>query len=117
MANYISEHFQRNEFECSCGCGFATVDVELVEILERLRHYYGAPIKINSGCRCKIYNKSIGGSPRSRHMEGLAADIDITGVPPHEVQDKLELWYPAKYGIGGYNTFTHIDSRPKKARW
>jgi uncharacterized protein YcbK (DUF882 family) len=116
-ANYISENFQRSEFECRCGCGFATVDVELIEILERLREYYGKPISINSGCRCKIYNKSIGGASQSRHMEGIAADINIKGVEPSEVQSKLKQWYPNQYGIGCYNTFTHVDSRAKKARW
>ncbi len=116
-ANYISENFQRSEFECKCGCGFATVDVELVEILERFREYFNKPIKINSGCRCKIYNKSIGGASQSRHMEGIAADIAIKDVEPSEVQSKFNQWYPKLYGMGSYNTFTHIDTRTKKARW
>lgn len=113
----ISKYFERQEFECKCGCGFATVDFELLNILERLREYYGKPIKINSGCRCKIYNKSIGGSSGSRHMEGVAADIDILEIHPEEVQTKLGEWYPDAYGLGKYKTFTHIDSRTKKARW
>lgn len=116
-AYYISDNFMRSEFECKCGCGFGTVDVELIEVLERLRNHYGAPVRINSACRCKIYNKSVGGASGSRHLEGIAADIDIKGVSPAQVQDKLDQWYPKQYGLGRYNAFTHIDTRSKKARW
>lgn len=114
---YISEHFTRSEFECRCGCGFATADVKLVEILEWLRNHFDAPIKINSACRCKIYNKSVGGAPNSKHLEGLAADISVFGVDPEKVQDKFNEKYKDKYGLGRYSNFTHIDSRSKKARW
>jgi len=50
-------------------------------------------------------------------MEGIAADIAIKDVEPSEVQSKFNQWYPKLYGMGSYNTFTHIDTRTKKARW
>ncbi|AUR93183.1 peptidase M15 [Vibrio phage 1.184.A._10N.286.49.A5] len=114
----ISNHFTRKEFACKCGCGFATVDVKLVELLEVVRSHFGKPVIINSGCRCPNYNNKVGGASKSKHMEGIAADIVVKGVDPAEVHKFItghvgEHWA----GIGKYNTFTHIDSRPSPARW
>ena len=44
-------------------------------ILDPLRENYGKPIKVNSGYRCDILNKAVGGSSTSQHKYGLAADI------------------------------------------
>ena len=113
----ISKHFDRREFACHCGCGFDTVDTELLKILEDLRDWFDKPIYINSGCRCKARNKRIMGSSKSMHLWGRAADIEIQNVPPNEVANYLESRYIYSYGIGRYNTFTHVDSRDAKARW
>ena len=48
-------------------------------------------------------------SKGSKHIMGLAVDISVRGVSPKEVADYLERQYPSKYGIGRYNTFTHVD--------
>lgn len=114
----ISPHFNRSEFACHCGCGYNTVDAELITVLENMRTYFeGSPIKINSGCRCVSYNAKIGGVERSQHRYGKAADIVVTGFSSAEVYVYLDLLYPDKYGIGLYNNFIHIDVRAKKARW
>lgn len=105
----ISKHFSRDEFKCSCGCGFDTVDVELVSVLEQVRREFGWPVIINSGCRCEKCNAAVGGSARSKHMKGKAADIRVNGVEADTVADYLEATYPDKYGIGRYNGRTHID--------
>ena len=55
----ISENFSRSEFACRCGCGFATVDVELIKTLEVVRKQFNKPIKINSSCRCEEHNERI----------------------------------------------------------
>ncbi|MBR3569238.1 MAG: hypothetical protein IKN96_00345 [Oscillibacter sp.] len=44
-------------------------------------------------------------------------NISVKGVPPEKVYAYLTGKYPNKYGIGKYQTFTHIDVRPSKARW
>ena len=44
-------------------------------ILDPLRENYGKPIIVNSGYRCDILNKAVGGSSTSQHKYGLAADI------------------------------------------
>lgn len=113
----VSPHFLRGEFACKCGCRFAQPDPELLEVLEAVRRYYNKPVVINSGCRCKAHNASVGGSPNSAHMQGIAADIEVRDVSPSEVQALLLNWFKDRYGIGTYNTFTHIDVRKDKARW
>jgi hypothetical protein len=50
-------------------------------------------------------------------MKPRAADIVVRGKTPREVYEYLDERYPNKYGIGSYETFTHIDTRVKKARW
>lgn len=111
----ISEHFSRHEFACKDGCGFDTVDVALIEWLEKIRRHFRAPVRISSGCRCEKYNAKVGGAIKSQHMRGRAADITVRGVAPQAVADYAEsIGVP---GVGRYITFTHIDSRSGVARW
>lgn len=113
----LSAHFSRHEFACPCGCGFDTVDAELLITLEALRDYLGAAITVNSGARCLQHNTLIGGADDSQHMVCKAADISVRAVSPIKVAYTLEAHYPDTYGIGRYHTFTHLDVRAKKARW
>ena len=112
----ISKYFKREEFACECGCGFDTVDVSTLKVLELVREYFGVPVVINSGCRCAAHNKYIGGAKKSQHVFGRAADIVVKGVSPSAVADYIETIMLGG-GIGRYNTFTHIDTRTKPARW
>lgn len=117
MSGDISEHFNRSEFACHCDCGLDTVDVELITVLETLRDYFNAPVIINSGIRCREHNAAVGGSQKSRHLIGKAADFVIDGIVADEVATALEKMYHTKYGIGRYDGRTHIDVRALKARW
>ena len=50
--------------------------VRLVDnILDPLREVYGGPVHISSGYRSGILNAAVGGSPRSQHLQGQAADL------------------------------------------
>ena len=114
----LSESFVRSEFKCNCGlCDYDTVDTELIDVLQSLRDYIGTPITITSGNRCPEYNASIGGARASYHIRGRAADIQVQGASPAVIQGYLDNAYPDKFGIGSYSSFTHIDTRTKKARW
>ena len=113
----ISRHFNREEFQCKCGCGSSTVDAELIRVLEDLRVFYRKRIFINSGHRCNVHNKKIGGAENSLHLCGKAADIVVECVKPANVFRVLNAKYPCQYGIGNYKTFTHIDVRTTKKRW
>jgi len=114
----LSPHFDREEFTCKCSeCNFDTVDVVLLQVLEHIRLKYNSPVRINSGCRCPVHNKAVGGSKNSQHLYGRAADIVVDGVKAVDVYAWLDETYSRRYGMGKYNTFTHIDTRNFKARW
>jgi len=113
----ISEHFHREEFSCKCNCGFATVDVDLLELLELIRVRFNKPVTINSACRCEIHNTAIGGSYGSKHKQGIAADIVVKDTDSYEVYKFVDSHATDKYGIGLYAGFTHVDVRQNKARW
>lgn len=108
-------HFKRKEFACKCGCGFDVMDIELINLLEILRAHFDQPISVHSGCRCKKHNKLSGGSKKSQHLFGKAADITIKNTTPRQVQDYIDKIYEG--GMGRYKTFTHVDVRAEKVRW
>jgi len=112
-------HFKRKEFACQCGCGFDTVDYELVKVLDDLREHFNKPVIVTSGCRCFTHNREVGGADGSQHTLGRAADIQVKDVHKDEVSEYLKNKYPDKYGIGQYTyqNIVHIDTRIKKARW
>ena len=112
----LSKHFTRHEFACRCGCGFDTVDTELLSILEAIRAHFGKPVVITSGCRCPEHNEAVGGSANSQHKLGRAADIVVADTEPDDVAHFVERTFN-RGGVGRYSTFTHIDSRGVKARW
>lgn len=112
-----SPYFNRREFACKCGCGFATVDARLLNILEYIRTYFNEPVRVHSASRCASHNANEGGSPNSKHLQGIAADISMRNTTPTELasfaRDMMNNWG----GIGEYKTFVHIDVRPDMARW
>ena len=111
----LSEHFSFSEMECKCGCGYKSVHRDLVRVLEQIRTHFGAPVTINSGCRCPTHNKSVGGGKKSQHLYGKAADITVRNVTPDLVQELCDqIDVP---GVGSYDTFTHVDVRDGNARW
>lgn len=114
----LSKNLSRSEFKCKCGaCDYDTVDIQLVTVLQDVRDYFKSSVTITSGNRCPEYNKHIGGASRSYHPRGRAADIVVSGFSAKEIQIYLENKYPKLYGIGSYNSFTHIDTRTNYARW
>ncbi len=68
------KNFRISEFFCPC-CKKGFVAEPLVFWLEILRRAFGNPIQVNSGFRCPLRNKQVGGVPDSRHLVGCAADI------------------------------------------
>lgn len=121
----ISTHFSVYEFACSDHSDTVLVDSQLIDVLEQIRAHFGKAVHINSAYRTPAYNISIGGSPRSQHCLGTAADIRIAGVDPIQIAlyvSSLPL-YAKRGGIGYYSRvglkdgFVHIDVRSWKSRW
>ena len=63
-------------------------------ILQPVRDHFGKSVRVNSGYRHPNVNAKVGGSKTSDHCKGMAADIEIAGVPNHElaqwIADNLE---------------------------
>lgn len=114
----LSSNFSRHEFQCKCGCGFDTVDVKLLQVLEEIRGFFRSKIKITSGCRCAVHNAQSLGSAKSQHRYGRAVDFKVQGHSADDVADCLEKKYKGRFGIGRYTGRTHIDTRSgPQARW
>jgi hypothetical protein len=54
-------------------------------VLQPIRDHYQKGVKVNSGYRSPDVNAKVGGSRTSDHTRGMAADIEIPGVPNAEL--------------------------------
>lgn len=114
----LSPHFSLAELACKCGCGGESKPEILANVarvalmLERVRVAIGnKPIRITSGYRCPKHNKAEGGKPQSLHLTGRAADIQVDGLTPAQVQAIVIKAVPEAHGIGRHARFTHLDVR------
>lgn len=76
-------------------------------ILEPVRERLGKPIVVNSGFRCPIHNRAVGGATASQHMKGEAADLRIDGKP--EVLAKTIVANGKWDQLILYPTFVHVS--------
>jgi uncharacterized protein YcbK (DUF882 family) len=96
-------------------------------VFEGIRSALGdEPIVIVSAYRTADYNREVGGAGASQHVQGRAIDIRHTRLKAPALHDAiLELATAGKLpllgGLGHYDTFVHMDVRPKVgghlARW
>lgn len=110
-------NFKVYEFACHNNCDTILVSGKLVKALQQIREHFGAPCSITSAYRTSDYNKKVGGAKNSYHVQGMAADITVTGVSNKELAK-----YAATFlqGVGFYNYkggFVHVDTRTKKYFW
>lgn len=132
-------HFSREELACECGCGFDTMDYELILMLEDGRSYFSdiygkVKVVITSGNRCVAHNEEVQRkyvknyipfSSKSQHIFGKAVDHkyyylkngDWVQIDSDEIYDYYDKKYPSSTGAGKYKNRTHLDSRKQKARW
>lgn len=113
----LSENFKSTEFDCkgaNC-CNTTKISKQLVTYLQLIRNHFGKAVRINSGYRCAKHNAAVGGARASKHMQGQAADIKVSGVEPKEVAKYAESI--GIKGIGLYDSFVHIDTRTSKFFW
>ena len=105
-------HFTEDEFIMGGEHVFSKMNDIFLSRIDELRSNYGKPIKINSSYRSPAYNKSIGGSIGSKHMQGIAIDISCINST-----DRAKLvWAALDLGltVGVGATFVHIDGRPEQ---
>lgn len=60
------------------------------DLMESVRALLGGkPLRVNSWYRCPALNTAIGGSPRSRHMQGLAVDFEAPAGMTNDAAFKM----------------------------
>jgi uncharacterized protein YcbK (DUF882 family) len=120
----LTDNFSLEEFECKCGCKMPAFVknniIELADNLQALRDEVGR-LDLTNAYRCKKHNAEVGGSVKSQHLLGKAADVKSKIFNPSEIYQHVEGMMKNETfkigGIGEYNTFTHIDIRGYRARW
>ena len=83
-----TRNFKPEEFVCECGgrhcCGYPSSMKKIqLEHLQFIRSYYGKPMTITCGLRCKGYNQELNGQgaiQNSLHLTGYATDFYMKGV-------------------------------------
>lgn len=129
----LTKNISRHELKCKCGkCNVTIQDHEpIIQVVQDVVDWFQGglhsdiyvAVRITSAARCYEYNRSgmVDSNDESQHPRCSAMDIQIfiagRKVKARKVYDYLNTKYPKKYGIGNYDTFTHIDTRAIRARW
>ena len=102
----LSPNFSAAEFTCRHCRLLVGPDLQLVNVLQRVRNHVGLPLRIVSGYRCRAHNAAVGGSTRSQHLLGRAADVPGWFAP-------LAVWQEAgATGVGvREGLVVHVDVR------
>jgi zinc D-Ala-D-Ala carboxypeptidase len=86
-----SETALRNDMDNTPGeAEIAALTLLAEKVLQPVRDHYGKGVKVNSGFRHPEVNAKVGGSKTSDHCKGQAADIEIPGVPNHELAEWIK---------------------------
>lgn len=113
--NYIAKYFKASEFMCKDRSEEILVCQELLDVLDKIREHFNAPIIINSGYRTPSWNSKVDGAPNSYHCKGMAADIVVKGHSSSEVAKYADS-IMEQGGVIRYTNFTHVDVREKRYR-
>jgi zinc D-Ala-D-Ala carboxypeptidase len=95
--NFTLEELTKSETALRQGID-NTPTVEVVEnlqvlaekVLQPVRDHFAKGVKVNSGYRAPEVNAAVGGSKTSDHCKGMAADIEIPGLPNAELAEWIE---------------------------
>lgn len=82
-------------------------------ILDPIREKWGSPVRVNSGYRSKLLNRAVGGTAKSQHLTGNAADITV-GSPDankrlFEMVRNMDIPFDQLIDESGYR-WIHISS-------
>ena len=141
MNTLVTQHFGLEEFACHDGTPYPVKNVDdatqqtwlvsrlvpLCETLEVIRTAGGhKAITITSGYRTPTYQQrlkdkakgTVGSASGSQHPQGRACDITHATLLPQQLHALITRLYREKKlphlgGLGIYETFLHIDVRPR----
>lgn len=112
----ISEHFRLHEVRCKDKSDIVKYCDDTLAMAEKLRDLTECKsVIVTSGYRTPRYNKKIGGSRKSSHMEGYALDLSFKGSKYSVKQICCMAQDLEVHGIGYISkTAIHIDMKPRK---
>ena len=84
----LSRGFYRDQFNCKCGCGFNTVDYNLIVILQKLTDTIGRPVEIYEGDMCPKRVKDTHTKATSQSV-GKGAVIFVPAAPANNLKDPM----------------------------
>lgn len=118
--NKFIHNFDADEFACPCKdieCQRHGMSLDFVLYLQHVRMSSDIPFKITSGYRCLAYNAKIGGTARSKHTLGIAADISVEDLDVSEKKMIFLILSSAFSGVGLYDKHIHVDTREHENFW
>jgi len=126
----VKKNISQHELDCKCGsCGVTIQPHEpIIQRVQDCCDYFASKYQIDrvvlhitSAARCYKYNREVGSSDGSQHPRCNAMDIAITAngevVPPKDIYDWFDEYWPDTMGLGLYEGFVHVDTRECRARW
>lgn len=123
----LTPHFSLNEFLVTSSfngegiihnCNSLTLDIfnniqNMCIELEKIRSLAKCPLHINSGYRCDMVNRAVGGVANSDHIKGLAVDISLSASNRSAICNAIRDYNnkyskPLRY-IEGHPNYIHIS--------
>jgi hypothetical protein len=90
------------------------INEEALDRLQVLRDRLGKPLIIRSAYRSAAHNRAVGGSPRSKHMDGAAFDIAMANHDPVAFEAAAREAGFLGFGFYPRSGFMHIDLGPAR---
>jgi len=75
----ITANLSAKEVACRCGydfCRSTVFSLKVAAAFQNARNEIGLPIRVGSGFRCSAHNKDVGGVALSKHVAGMAIDLE-----------------------------------------
>ncbi len=96
----------------------ANLEALCIHILQPLREAVQVPVVVNSGYRCERVNRGIGGSAKSQHLTGHAADIQSFTYGNEALFKKIiDMGLPFDQLINEFGyAWVHVSYDPKRNR-
>lgn len=116
----LSKNLDDSEIRCKCGCGLQNLSHFTIQKFQYARDFAGFPFIITSGCRCKEYNKKVGGVTNSAHTpnaKGECQALDIAFKDSSQcfaIVKGLMLAGVKRIGINFDKHFIHFDTDNSK---
>ncbi|WP_295219746.1 GH25 family lysozyme [Ruminococcus sp.] len=115
----LSAHFRAREFRCKCSSPHTfQVSERLISMLEQLYTALDCgKIIVNSGYRCAVHDKAVGGNGAGQHTKGTAADVVCYDKSGGIISAKMvcckaqDLGFTGIANITSAYTAVHLDVR------